>query len=206
LGDSGDVSPVYVCDTQTKLCNKTEGFDSLNDAEVSAVVPADAFSPSLKSFVMINQHAKPNVEKGAQWELLLYASDDLSKPEKSYDISAAINQSEDAGYDGVRSVAWSKDEKQLALATNSRIFTFNFETGALAPVYTDPAVGEVDPSLDSSALFMSPDGKYVAFIDSVDTTNEVEDEAYNVLKRIDLENNNEVTEILGDYGLSLKSW
>ncbi|MFA5962200.1 MAG: hypothetical protein WC848_05955 [Parcubacteria group bacterium] len=205
FGDLGDVSPVYACDTQIKICNKTEGFDSLKVGDVSAVVPAGAFSPSLKSFIMINQHAKPNVEIGKQWELLLYASDDLLKPEKTYDISAAINQDEDSGYDSVRSVAWSKDEKRLALATNNRIFIFNFETGVLAPIYTDPATGEDDPSLDSSALFISSDGKYVAFIDSVDTTNEIEDEAYNVLKKIDLENNNEVTEILGDYGLSLKS-
>jgi WD40 repeat protein len=155
---------------------------------------------------MFNQHAKPSIEFGKQWDLLLYSSNDLSKPSKIYDISAAINQAEDAIYDGVRSVAWSKDEKLLALATNSRIFMFNFETGALSSVYADPATGESDPSLDSSALFLSSDGKYVAFIDSVDTTNEVGDEAYNVLKKIDLEKNNEVSELLGDYGLSLKSW
>jgi hypothetical protein len=194
-----DTSPVYVCDIQNKTCNKTE--------QNNLVVPQGAFSPSLDKFVIVNQNDDPNVTTGKQWDLLLYTRDDLTKPMQSYDISAAINQDENFAYDSVYSVAWSQDEKSLAIATSRKIFMFDLATEALSLAYTDPATSDDDLNLDSSSLSLSSNGKYIVFVDSADNGDDkatADDETVNTLKRIDLENNNEISEILSDKGLSLK--
>ncbi len=214
-----DSSPVYVCDTQNKTCNKTEKINSLANDSERRIVPQGSFSPSLDSFIVINQHDVPYMEKGKLWELNLYSSKNLSEPLRTYDISAAIETDENFSYDSVYSIVWSRDEKSIFFATIRKIFKFNLETEGLSLIYTDPFEEESDVSdsvelnLDSSALFLSPDEKYLAFVDSsIDeneeedaTTEEDPDEAsFNTLKRVDLGNNNEVTEILTDRGLILK--
>lgn len=200
----GDTSLVYVCDTQEKICSKTKEFYSMQASNINTVLPTGAFSPTSDKFVLVNQYDKLNEETGKQWELLLYTSNNLLKPIKTYDLSGAINHDETTGYDRVYSVAWSQNEKQLAIATSSQIFMFDFKTGVLSNVYTDPVIEGNDLNLDSSALFLSSDGKYIAFIDATDMQDESTDESFNVLKRIDLEKNNEVIELLSDDGLSLK--
>ena len=217
--NGSDASPVYVCDTQNKNCLKTEKINSLTADSDRRVVPRGSFSPSLDSFIVINQHDVPYVEKGKLWELNLYAISKLSEPLRTYDISAAIEADEKFSYDGVYSIAWSRDEKSIFFATMRKIFKFNLETEALSLIYTDPFEEESDVSdsvelnLDSSALFLSPDEKYLAFVDSAIDENEEEDAtieedpdeaSFNTLKRINLGNNNEVMEILSDRGLSLK--
>ncbi len=217
--NGSDVSPVYVCDTQNKTCSKTEKINSLASDSERRIVPQGSFSPSLDRFIAINQHDVPYMEKGKLWELNLYASNKLSEPLRTYDISAAIEKDEKFSYDSVYSIAWSKDEKSIFFATIRKIFKFNLETEELSLIYTDPFEEEndvsdsVDLNLDSSALFLSPDEKYLAFVDSSIDENEEEDAAYeedpdeasfNTLKKIDLKNNNEITEILSDRGLSLK--
>lgn len=214
-----DSSPVYVCDTQNKTCNKTEKINSLAAESERRVVPRGSFSPSLDSFIVINQHDVPYMEKGKLWELNLYASSKLSEPLRTYDISTAIETDEKFSYDSVYSIVWSRDEKSIFFATMRKIFKFNLETEDLSLIYTDPSEEESDVSdsvelnLDSSALFLSPDEKYLAFVDSAIDENEEEDAtieedpdeaSFNTLKRIDFGNKNEVTEILSDRGLSLK--
>lgn len=212
----GNASPVYICDIKSRKCDKTEGFDSLKDGDQRAVVTAGMFSPSLSKFVMINQHDEPNQETGKAWELLLYASSDLSAPARSYDISVIIDRDENVAYDGVQAVAWSGDEKKIAIGTSRRIFLFDVESGGLSLAYIAPTNKEGEFYWDGSALSLTNNSRYIAFIDSEEylsggddeeedlQTAEAENSYINVLKKIDLESGNQVSAILQGPGLSFK--
>jgi len=213
--DVGDVSPIYACDTQTKTCAKTAGYDWKNPGDQKAVVPQGTLSPSLASFVMINQHDDPNKTTGKNWELLLYASADLSKPQRTYDISAAINHDETVAYDSAYSVAWSNDEKKLAFATGNRIYLLDLETNKLSLLYMTAIDEDGSSNLDSGALAFSADGRYILFVDSspvqpTDTAAAADDESQsdqstiNALKKIDLQSANVVSEVIEAQGLGLK--
>jgi len=211
--DGPGASPVYACDIQNKACVKTEGYDSQKQGDARAVVPEGAVSPSLGKFVMVNQHDNPNVETGKQWDLLIYEGTDLSKPARSWDLSAIIDHDASVAYDSVWSVAWSSDEKKIAIGTTRRIFMFDVASGSLSLVYSAPADSDGDPYWDSSALFMSPDSKYIAFIDSspdqlddtdTATDQQTNDSSLNALNKIDLQDGNVVSEVLEEKGLGLK--
>jgi hypothetical protein len=202
---------VYVCDTQNKKCDK-----SVNDGASHIVIQEGTFSPSLEKFITINQHDKENIETGKSWELALYASSDLTKPLKTFDISVIISRDEIIAYDSVQSVAWSGDEKKLAIGTARRIFIFDFESGGLSLAYVAPTNEEGDFYWDSSGLFLSSDAKFIAFIDEsdervnsslagvADAETELDSIAVNVLKKIDLENSNKVSELFRGPGLSFQ--
>lgn len=206
----GNSSPVYICNTVSKNCQKTVGYDSLEKGGVHAAAPTGTFSPALQKFVLINQYDKPNEETGKRWELLLYQSDDLTKPASKFDISLAINASEDVAYDSVLSVAWSGDEKKLAIATSNKIFMFDFQTGKLKLIYAAPIDAEGNYAFDGTQLAFSNDGNYIVFADSEETVlgdgpeDEQDVEVTNVLKKIDLTKNNEITELIRGNNLSLK--
>ena len=211
LDNVGDVSPVYVCDTQKKTCSTTVGFDSSKSSDTRAVVPDGSFSPYLDKFVMVSQHDNPNVETGKTWELLLYGTDDLSKPARSYDISSIIDRDQNVAYDSVYSVSWTQDEKHLAIGTSRRIFMFDLDSGSLSLAYIAPTDGDGDYYWDTSSLFLSPDGKYIAFVDSTDSGDDnssdsatSSDDTTNILKKIDLGNANKVTAMYSGKGLSLQ--
>ncbi len=204
----GSIAPIYACDTQIRKCNNTGGIEVITDDDEHAIVPEGSFSPSLENFVMIKQHDKINVETGKLWELELYAADNLEKPLKTYDISAIIDRDENVAYDSVKSIAWSGDEKKIAIGTARRIFMFNVESGSLSLAYVAPTDMEGDAYWNSSELFLSPDAKFIAFIDEsdeeTDAINEEDRMPINVLKKIDLENSNKITELLRGPALDWK--
>jgi hypothetical protein len=206
----GNSSPVYICNTISKNCQKTVGYDSLESGGIHAVAPTGTFSPSLQKFVLINQYDKPNEETGKRWELLSYQSDDLTKPASKFDISLAINASEDVAYDSVLSVAWSGDEKKVAISTSNKIFMFDFEIGKLKLIYAAPIDAEGNYAFDGTQLSFSNDGNYIVFADSEETVlgdgpeDEQNVEVTNIIKKIDLTKNNEITELVRGNNLSLK--
>lgn len=218
--DEGDVSPMYECEIEKNSCISTADYDSQKSGGASAVIPTDAVSPSLEKFVMIAQYDTPNQETGKKWELLLYNSSDLSSP-KAYDLSAIIDYDESVAYDSVRSVSWSGDEKKIAIGTTRRIFMFDIESGVSSLAYVAPNDEEGDFYWDNSKLFLSPDAKSIAFVDikeiltddslSGDSAGDNFDEiiadtdiSVNALKKIDLENSNQVSELLQGEGLALR--
>lgn len=209
--DAGDVSPVYACDTQAKTCAETQGYDSQKPGDEKAVVPQGAFSPSLSQFVLVNQHDDPNNTTGKNWDLLLYSSSDCSKPTRSYDITVAIDRDPSVPYDSVYAVAWSNDEKTLAIGTTSRIFVMNLDSGSLKVAYVAPPDDNGDATWDTSALFLSPDGATLAFVDSspvqpdsASTDQQASGDTLNALKKIDLAHGNVVGEVTEAQGLALK--
>lgn len=206
---TGNASPVYACDTQTKKCSETLGYDSMKKGDVSAVVPGGALSPSLQKLVMIVQNDTPNEVTGKKWELLQYATVDLSKPAMRMDISQAISTNENVAYDSVLSVSWTKDEKKIVMATSQKIFMLDLETKKMQLIYDAPFDEEGLTSFDGNGVVLSPDDKFVVFTDGEDVIKDENDEnsdvdVINVLKKIDLIQNSEVTELMRGSDLSLK--
>lgn len=206
---AGQDSIVYICNTQDKKCNKTGKNIPFNSEDDHIVVPNGTFSPSLEKFVTINQYDRENAETGKTWALSLYASNDLARPIRTFDISAIIDRDENVVYDSVQSVAWSGDEKKIAIGTARRIFTFDFEANSFALAYVAPIDEDGYFYWDDSAVFLSADAKFIAFIDEADNIDyesnseddEIEISSINVLKRIDLQNANKLSELFRGPGL-----
>jgi hypothetical protein len=219
----------YICDIQGKKCNKTDQIISSKNGSEQVLVPDNIFSPSLEKVVISRQHAKTDTETENSLELLLYATNNLETPLKTLDISVIIDQDENIEHTGVRSVAWSGDEKRLAIGTTRRIFMLDITSGAISLAYVAPADEEGDFYWDENSLFLSSDAKFITFVDEVDEIDDLEDvddviaetvetdevaettevaetdrPSINVLKRIDLENSNEISELLRGPGLSFE--
>lgn len=191
----GNASPVYVFNLGNKSLQQTTGYNSLDEKEKRAGVPAGAFSPSLNRFVMVEGNSN-------KWDLLLYESNNLSAPLKKYDVSA-MNDKTYSG-SGINSVAWSVDEKTLVLETNKQIFTLNLENGEIALKYTDTTQDESGLWLDFNAVDLSPNGRYIVFVDyDKRRTPYSENKLETVLTAIDLKDNNKVIELLREAGLGL---
>lgn len=205
---------IYVCDIQNKKCNKTDEINSSADGAGQVIVPSGIFSPSLEKIALAHQDKQINSEASKSWELLLFANNNLTTPLKTFDISIVIDQDENAEYNGVRSVAWSGDEKKLAIGTTRRIFILDIESGSISLAYVAPADEEGDFYWDESSLFLSSDAKLITFIDEDNEVSDLDDTAeaideldspsINVLKKIDLENSNEISELFRGPGLSLE--
>lgn len=191
----GNASPVYVFNLNNKSLQQTAGYNSLDEKEKRAGVPAGAFSPSLNRFVMVETNNN-------KWDLLLYENNNLSAPLKKYDVSS-MNDTTYSG-SGIDSVAWSADEKTLILETNKQIFTLNLENGEIALKYTDTTQDESGLWLDFNSVDLSPSGRYIVFVDyDKRRTPYSENKLETVLKAIDLKDNNKVIELLREEGLSL---
>ncbi len=193
VGDDGQsVAPVYICDTKEKTCASTKKEVS------SANVPNGFVSPSLNKLVTINQNDKVNEETGNSWELALYSSADLLGPLRHYDLSSAITKNEDVVYDSVGALVWDSQEEKIFFCTIGKIFALDINDGKLTLIYAAPADSEENSVyLDSSKIFLSADNKYVFFMESQELSiGEEESEMKDVLKKIDLERNNEVTEAM----------
>ncbi|MEI7890702.1 MAG: hypothetical protein WCI36_01915 [bacterium] len=208
---TGNSSPVYVCNIQSKFCNKTEGYDALKKGDIKANAPEGLLATSGEKFVLVNQNDAMNEKTGKSWELLLYNVSDLSKPALKYDISLAINRNEKVEYDSVQSVSWSKDEKKIAIATDSQIFMLDFATGKLNLIYSAPIDADGEYSFDGSGMLLSGDQKFIVFTDSQETVTEnpADEENQNVdvtniLKKIDLSDGNKISELLRGSDLIIK--
>ena len=211
--ENSETSPVFICNTLSKICKKNGNSDISIVGDERANIPRGFVSTTLDKFVMVKQNDIPEEQTGIKWDLLLYASDDLSKPLKTLDISAAIDQDESIAYDSVHSVAWSSDEKKIAIATSNRIYLLDLESGMLNLLYMTPLTDEGDVYLDNNVLIMTNDDKYVAFVENTDLINTFPEQALNengenavtegVLKKIDLENHNIVTDIIKEQELQI---
>lgn len=187
--ESGNTSPVYTFSINDKTLKKTP-------TNVSDIVPAGAFSPTLSKFVVIDSAS-------SQWSLLLYSSSNLSAPLKKIDVSEMKDAEDDGNI--INSIAWSQDEKNIVLASDNEIYKLNLDSGAIVSIFVDESEDVNDPGIDSSAIVWSLSGKYVVFVD-YDNGNQPYDEnkSYTVLKAIDLENNNNMIELLREEDISLR--
>lgn len=193
----GNSSPVYALHADTGLLQQTVGYDWLNKKEKRAEVPMGAFSPSLDQFVMI--------EAGTDaWSMLLYESNNFSRPLKRYDISSMIDKTNGASRIG--SVAWSGDEQTIVVETDRKIFLLNTVSGKISLLYTDTTADSSGLWLDFNAIYFSTSGRYVVFVDYDKRNTPFEDnnnKLNTVLKAIDLGDRNKVIELLREEYLNL---
>lgn len=197
---------IYACNTTNQLC-KESPKDKLN-------FPQGAISNSFNKIVAVKQNDIINEKTGDKWELLVYNIDDLSKPINTYDISSAIDRDDDIFYDGVNSVAWSKNDKIILIGTSRNIFKLSLNNGKLDKIFTDISENDDDFYWNSNKIIFSPSERYVIFIDTIDVStfterkesdkNEVVENEEGVLKIIDLQNKNKVEEIFQATDLVLK--
>lgn len=200
----GGVAPFYVCNIEKNICNKTDGYDFFKENSIKAIVPNGSISPSAEKFAVISQNDESNVKTGEKWELFVFDISNINSPTK-YDISIAIDKDDAVAYDSVNSVSWNGKEDTIAIGTARKIFLVDLNSGGLSLAYFTPIKDE-DFYWNSSSLFFSSDGKYISFIDE-DYDNVADDDSedvsfVNILKKIDLENSNKITQILKGPGLS----
>lgn len=193
-------SSVFVCDSEKKVCQKNE----ISEPDRTIHVPFNAFSPLLDKFVAVSHNGKIGTEK--KWEVLLYDADDFSKPMNRYDISNVIND-EDVDFDEVESVAWNQDEKKIAIGTTRKVFILDTEKNSLSLAYMAPSDEENEFDWDWTQLYLSPDAKFIALVDSNDMDDseeqELESDTLNNLKKIDLESK-VVTTLYSSKGLGME--
>lgn len=182
----GNVSPVYIYNMNANEIQRTIGYNSLNEKEEKrAEVPVEAFSPSLSRFIMIYNNKS----------LLLYNSKNLLSPLKELDVSAID--------DGVKSLSWAEDEKNIVIETRKNIYTLNLDNGEIALIYSDTSMDPVGLWLNFHSIDISPSGRYITFIDYEERDDTFKEKGFNtVLKAIDLKENNKVIELLREKNIS----
>jgi|GEM_PF-5035484 len=190
-----NVGNLYVCDIKNRLCNKNSKED-LN-------FPVGSINKSINKVVAIEQNDIANEKIGEKWELFVYNLDDLANPIKNYDISRAISEDEDLIYDGINSVAWSEDDKFIFIGTTRAIFRLDLEDGKIENIFDDLSTGEDDFYWNSDSLRLSESGRYLVFVDNIESDiEEAEDDSIeddgieNSIKVIDLRDNNRVRELI----------
>ncbi|GMU74312.1 MAG: hypothetical protein AMXMBFR44_5090 [Candidatus Campbellbacteria bacterium] len=181
----GMSSPVVVYDYENGASRKTSGFDVLKN-EKRATVPAGAFSPSLQTFVMVDDK-----------ELLLYDSADLSRPVRAFDLHDVFVENST----NISSVAWSPDEITLAIGTDTRIYILDLRTGLLTLRFNDTTQGKGGLYWDRNHIQFSPGGRLVLFVD-YEGFNQNGSNTEDILRDINVKTG-EVREILRDSSIGL---
>lgn len=199
----GKASPVYIYNINSNVLEKTSGYDSFDKSERRAEVPSGSFSPSLSKFVLVDENRSDN-NMSNDWDLLLYNSNDLSRPFKKIDISSMNEKSNRQSR--IASVAWSVDEKILVLETNKRIYALDLDSGQIDLRYVDAAMDYSGLWLDFNVVDLSQSGRYIVFVD-YDTrdTPYGENRMNSVLKAIDTKDNNRVIEVFRETGITLNN-
>lgn len=178
-------SYVYVCDTESRKCQR-----NIVGSLEKSTVPLNAISPSMDKIAVVSNNAKLGAEK--KWELIIYKLDDLSRTFRADDISVAIAEGEEEA-DQVNVVAWSGKEDKIAMGTSNKVFVLDADKGGLSMVYMTPTEEEEEYDWDFSSLYLSPDARFVALVDTGEILDEEEYEqnpdlqTINNLKKIDLE-------------------
>ncbi len=200
----GNASPFFIYNTQTRVLEQTFGYNARNDHEKRAEVPGGALSPSLSKFIMIDEHVTSGTSSSTKWNILLYDTANLASPFKVFDIPelSKLNQMNE-GYDRISSVAWSKDEKHIALGTQRRLYMLDLETGVLTLRFVDNNKYDSGSYWDFNTLKLSQSGRYLVFVDYQKRTTPLEaNKMETVLVALDLKDN-KIIELLRESSISL---
>jgi WD40 repeat protein len=183
----GDAGPVFMYNYKTQTLTTTEASNNKQVQELQRV-PEGSFSPSAKKFIIID------APTDNQFKIRLYNTNDISKPERIYAVSEF-----DWNTNNVDSVAWSPDEKTLAIGTDKKIYTLNFNTGEIVLRFTDESLNTSYSYWDKYRLEFSSSGRYILFVDHEGKEKGLDND---ILKAIDL-NSNQIIEIAHDENILL---
>ncbi|MFA5228599.1 MAG: hypothetical protein WC446_02455 [Candidatus Paceibacterota bacterium] len=100
-------------------------------------------------------------------KLILFDLSDLSNPQKTIDIKNIL----DSDYEWVDSMAWSPDDKQIAIGTSTKIHTVDIESGNILLRFSDETINSGYTYWDKYKLTYSLGGRYILF-DDFDNTHQ----------------------------------
>ncbi|MFH0819932.1 MAG: thrombospondin type 3 repeat-containing protein [bacterium] len=172
--------PIYIYDANNDKIKQIGDFEDKNNKKDPIDV---SFSPSLSKFAIINKN------ENKKWDLMLYSSDNLSTPQKNFDISSILSA------DGLSRINnWSEDEKTLVLSGHNNIYTLNLDNGQIDFRYTVTGNHYLQ-----GEVYFSQRGRYIVFNDTSNDANKVS----RILTAIDLQKDNTVLELFSDRDISL---
>lgn len=164
---SGDTAPVYVVDLNKNTFQKTPDYGG----------EGIYFASNLDKFIL---------EDFRNNSLLLFSSNDLSKPQKTINIKNVFNQHcqhykgllkrEVECHDGISSIAWSPSEDQIALGLKTQIYTIDLGSNNMSLKFSDETTGQgyglAYMYWERFTIAYSPSGKYIFFVDYDNTHQE----------------------------------
>lgn len=176
---------IFSCEIERRNCQKF----AVGNSSDSVNIPLKSVAPSFDKFVVVSHNDKVGSEK--KWEILQYSIGDLVSLAKKYDISTIVSD-KDVDINKVESVAWNFDENKLAIGVTREVFLLNMDKESLSLVYKAPSEGDEEYDWDYTQLFLSPDAKFVALVDSTEIIDDeqsadLQEPTFNNLKKIDLE-------------------
>lgn len=197
--EDGNLSSIYACSPESKKCRSNSAFSQNDDARISITVPNSFISPSMDKFAVVSQLLEEDDLARETWEVMLYETGNLDKPLKVFDLSGEIRKVIGDEFEQISSIAWSVDEKKLAIGMDSGIYILDLEDVKLQLVHRISADENEDRIWDSSSLVFSPDYRYLVFAGfsaASGVDEDTDEEITDVLQKIDLQDGNKVSELI----------
>lgn len=170
----GNASPVYIYNINTKSYQKTVNFDSLKDIDNRASVPTNYLSPSFSKFIMFGGQNNSTI-------LYLFDSNNLDKPQKTIKLNIP-------GPLYSQAITWFNNENEIAFINEKQIYILDLNTEKLTLEYTidQTQTEDYSHSLDSYHIALTPNEKYLVFIDYGNSKDYDPNQATYTLKAINL--------------------
>ena len=201
--DQGEYSRMLACSTADGTCQNAS-FAGSARAGVSVSAPQGLFSADLQRFVLLREQVD-STGASQKLELGVFERSDLSKPIATYDISGILGvldnmQGSENIKEDITGLAWSSDGNKLVVATDAKIFLYEFATGNLIKLYDDAfSTADARYAFDGSSVAFSPDGRFVMFIARFATEDDEsqpeESDEPDLLEKIDTQDGNRVSEV-----------
>ncbi|GEM_PF-4039159 len=155
-----------------------------------ARVPSGNFSPSLSQFlIQVNENATSTA-------LALYSSDDLLRSKELISIQTILDASGDYT---VRSLAWSQDERKIAIGMQKQIYLYDFMTKKFTLLFDDTTPTGVGVDWEWNELRFTESGRYIVFQDLLEL-NPGGNGFQSMLRAIDL-NSKKIVDIVANKSL-----
>lgn len=196
----GSSAPIFKYDIGQRTISKTLGFDPFTETQDSRWqgVNAGAFGPGLKQAVIIEK-------KDYSLDALIIDLSTLTDTKRIRLEKLPFSNK----YDNVNSVAWSPDQKSLAIGLDQKIVLMNLATEKVITLYEDSVQSASGLYWDRNAIVYSPDGRYICFVDYQNSENMDGSWHYDnskdssILKAVDLNDDYKVSDVIKGKYLSL---
>ncbi len=191
----GSSAPIYTYQIDSGTFKKLTRYSRIGEEGDHAILPAGAFSPSLRNIAAVEVDTSDAM-------LVVYENGEMLVEAKKFNITAALDV--DQQHDIIHAVAWSADENKLVLMSEKKISALDITSGKVTVLYTDTVADNSGSWFDFDSVKLTPNGRYVVFVDyEARTTAYEENKIETVLKSIDLQRGNAVSEVLRETYLGL---
>lgn len=191
----GSSAPIYTYQIDSGAFQRLTRYARFGEDGDYAMLPTNAISPSLRKIAAIEVNANDMM-------LVVYENGDTLVEAKKFNITTALDV--DHQHDIIHSVVWSADENKLVLMSEKKISMLDMTSGKVTALYTDTVADNSGTWFDFNSVKITPNGRYVVFVDyEARTTTYEENKLETVLKSIDLQRGNAVSEVLREAELGL---